>query len=257
MDELLYNNGVESTGLLQVFLFASITALATGFGALPFFFVKKLTRRWLGASNAIAAGLMLAASFGLIYEGLDYDVFGVLAGAVIGLVFIIIAHRVLQNGESPVAFAGMDRLDARKALLIVGVMTVHSFTEGVGLGVSFGGGIALGLFITLAIAVHNIPEGLAISLVLVPRGVSPLRAAWWSVFSSLPQPLMAVPAFLFVEFFRPVLPYGLGFAAGAMIWMVFSGLLPDALEDASHNLVGVVITLSIIAMVAFQVFVGQ
>lgn len=224
---------------------------------MPFFFVKHLTRRWLGASNAIAAGLMLAASFGLIYEGLDHSAVGVLVGAMVGLVFIMIAHRVLQNGQSPVAFAGMDKLDARKALLIVGVMTVHSFTEGVGVGVSFGGGIALGLFITLAIAVHNIPEGLAISLVLVPRGVSPARAAWWSVFSSLPQPLMAVPAFLFVEFFEPILPYGLGFAAGAMIWMVFSDLLPDALEDASHNLVGVVVTLSIIAMIAFQVLVGQ
>jgi len=82
-------------------------------------------------------------------------------------------------------------MDASKALLIVGVMTMHSFTEGVGVGVSFGGGIDLGLFITLAIAVHNIPEGLAISLVLVPRGVSWSRAALWSVVSSLPQPLMA------------------------------------------------------------------
>ncbi|CAN5827184.1 hypothetical protein BH23ACT11_BH23ACT11_12790 [soil metagenome] len=164
----------------------------------------------------------------------------------------------MHNGDHHhVAFAGMESLDARKAILIVGVMTVHSFTEGVGVGVSFGGGAALGLFITLAIAVHNIPEGLAISLVLVPRGVSWLKAAWWSVFSSLPQPLMAVPAFLFVEFFRPVLPYGLGFAAGAMIWMVFSELAPDALEDTSSNVVAIVATISILAMIAFQVLIGQ
>ena len=119
---------------MQVFLLASFTAVETGFGALPFIFVKNLTRRWLGASNAVAMGLMLAASFGLVYEGLDYSAFGTLAGAGIGLVFIIFAHRVMQNGESPVAFAGMDSLDARKVLLIVGVMTVHSFTEGVGVG---------------------------------------------------------------------------------------------------------------------------
>ena len=104
--------------------------------------------------------------------------------------------------------------------MIVGVMTVHSFTEGVGVGVAFGDGQALGVLIATAIAVHNIPEGLAISLVLVPRGITVLRAAGWSVFSSLPQPLMAVPAFLLVEWFRPVLPIGLGFAGGAMVWMV-------------------------------------
>ena len=90
---------------------------------------------------------------------------------------------------------------------------------------------------------------------LVPRGVGWVRAAWWSIFSSLPQPLMAVPAFLFVEVFRELLPYGLGFAAGAMIWMVFSELVPDALEEASENLIAVVITLSIVAMVAFQVLI--
>lgn len=62
-------SGVHSTGLPQVFVFALLTAVATGIGALPFAFVKVLTRRWLGASNALAAGLMLAASFGLLYEG--------------------------------------------------------------------------------------------------------------------------------------------------------------------------------------------
>ena len=198
---------------------------------------------------------MLAASFGLIYEGVNHGLFRTLAGALLGLGFIVAARRLLRQDEHPAVFAGMGGLDARKALLIVGVMTVHSFTEGVGIGVSFGGGEALGLFISLALAVHNIPEGLAISLVLVPRGVGWVRAAWWSIFSSLPQPLMAVPAFLFVEVFRELLPYGLGFAAGAMIWMVFSELVPDALEEASENLIAVVITLSIVAMVAFQVLI--
>jgi zinc transporter, ZIP family len=246
---------VVPVGVATVFLLALLTAVATGLGALPFAFAKHPTRRWLGASNAVAAGLMLAASFGLIYEGVNHGLFRTLAGALLGLGFIVAARRLLRQDEHPAVFASMSGLDARKALMIVGVMTVHSFTEGVGIGVSFGGGQDLGLFISLALAVHNVPEGLAISLVLVPRGVGWVRAAWWSIFSSLPQPLMAVPAFLFVELFRPLLPYGLGFAAGAMIWMVFSELVPDALEETSSNLIAVVITASVVAMVAFQILI--
>ena len=246
---------MEPAGVVLVFLLALLTAVATGLGALPFAFAKHPTRRWLGASNAVAAGLMLAASFGLLYEGVNYGLSRTLAGALLGLGFIVAARRFLRQDEHPAVFASMGGLDARKGLLIVGVMTVHSFTEGIGIGVSFGGGQALGLFISVALAVHNVPEGLAISLVLVPRGVSVARAAWWSVFSSLPQPLMAVPAFLFVELFRPLLPYGLGFAAGAMIWMVFSELVPDALEETSSNLIAVVITASVVAMVAFQILI--
>src|ERR687893_980204 len=242
-------------GVAPFSLLAFPRAAPPGPGAPPFLSPSPPPRRWLGASNAVAAGLMLAASFGLIYEGVEYGLLRTMAGALLGLGFIVAARRFLRQDEHPAVFAGMGGLDSRKALLIVGVMTVHSFTEGVGIGVSFGGGQALGLFISLALTVHNIPEGLAISLVLVPRGVGVGRAALWSVFSSLPQPLMAVPAFLFVEVFRELLPYGLGFAAGAMIWMVFSELVPGAPEEASRNLLAVVVTLSVLAMVAFQVFI--
>jgi zinc transporter ZupT len=243
---------VVTTNIGQVFLLALLTAAATGLGALPFLLGKHPTQRWMGASNALAGGLMLAASFGLVYEGVALGLWRTLLGVVLGLAFIVLTRRLLQQEEPHLSFAKMESFDARKALLIVGVMTLHSFTEGVGVGVSFGGGEAFGLFISLAIAVHNIPEGLAISLVLVPRGVSVGHAALWSIFSSLPQPLMAVPAFLFVGFFEPLLPVGLGFAGGAMIWMIFSELIPDALEEASSNFVAVVITLSVAAMVAFQ-----
>jgi len=177
---------VESK-ILDVFIYASITAIATGFGALPFAFVKSFPRNWLGIGNAIAAGLMLAASFGLIYEGVNESLLRTMVGVIVGLVFILWSHHFLEKYED-LDIGDLSGLDARKALLIVGVMTLHSFAEGVGVGVSFGGGIAFGLFVTIAIAVHNIPEGLAISLVLVPRGVAWWKAALWAIFSSLPQP---------------------------------------------------------------------
>ena len=115
-----------------------------------------------------------------------------------------------------------------------------------------GGGAKLAALITIAIAVHNVPEGLAISAVMRPKGASIAACAGWSIFSSLPQPLMAVPAFLFVEAFEPVLPYGLGFAAGAMVFMVFLELLPEAYENADATAVGLWVSTSLGAMILFQ-----
>lgn len=239
---------------LIVFWYALLTALATGLGALPFLFRKNVTQRTLGLANAVAAGLMLAASFGLIYEGVRLHLERTLLGVFLGLWFILFSHRLL--GRYPVGFGSLKGLDARKALMMVGIMTLHSLAEGVGVGVSFGEGEAMGVFITLAIAIHNIPEGLAISLVLIPQGVSVLGAGLWSVFSSLPQPLMAVPAFLFVETFQQVLPAGLGFAAGAMVWMAVAEILPDALKEAKAEEVATALTLAVAAMVAFQILLG-
>ena len=238
---------------LTVFFFALLTALMTGLGALPFLFFRKMSRKWLAVANSVAAGLMIAASFGLVYEGLAAGLLRVVSGALLGVAFIAFSTGVLQ-GSRELELGTLRGADARKALMIIGVMTLHSFTEGVGVGVSFGGGEALGVFITTAIAVHNIPEGLAICLILVPRGEPVRRAAQWSIFSSLPQPLLAVPAFLFVEAFTPFLPVGLGFAAGAMIWMVFSELIPEALEDATSGVVATTVTLSLMAMIGFQWF---
>lgn len=240
----------------DVFLYAMITAVATGLGALPFFLIKDLTRSWLGISNAIASGLMLAASFGLIYEGLNHDLWLTFWGIIIGLAFIIFSQKILDRYNRDFTIKDISKADSSKILLILGIMTLHSFTEGVSVGVSFSGSLDLGIFITTAIAVHNIPEGLAISLVMIPRGTSPLKAMGWSIFSSLPQPLMAVPAFLFVEIFRHYLPMGLGFAAGAMIWMVFAELIPDALDDSKTSTVATAVTISIALMIIFQTLIG-
>lgn len=216
--------------VLVVFLAALLTALATGLGALPLLLARgRAGPRWLGIGNAVAAGLMLAACHSLIAEGFEFSAPRTLAGLIAGVGGILIAKRWLaRKGAGSVA--NLHGADGQKALLIIGIMTVHSAAEGMGVGVAYGGGEELGAFITLAIALHNVPEGLAIALVLVPRGVSVARAAGWAVVSSLPQPLLAVPAFLFVLAFAPWLPVGFGIAAGAMLWMVFSELLPEAQE---------------------------
>ena len=239
------------TSVYTVALLALITALATGLGALPFAFVRNIARRYLGLANALAAGLMLAASLLLLYEGGLESVLLVALGAVLGVVFIALSRKWLERRDD-LHVGSLRDADATKALLIVGVMTMHSVTEGMGVGVAYGGGEELGVFITTAIALHNVPEGLAISLVLVPRGTPVWQAAAWSVFSSLPQPLLAVPAYLAVETFTPFLPVGLGFAAGAMIWMAFRELLPEALEDAPRLGVAGVALVATVAMLLVQ-----
>lgn len=242
------------TSLLTVFIAASITAVATGLGALPFMLVRSFSPRWLSLFNASAAGLMLAASYSLVTEGNRDGPWLTLVGMGLGLVLVLISDWVMVRRGAP-DVGELGGANARKALLILGVMTMHSFAEGVGVGVAYGGGDALGTFISAAIAVHNIPEGLAISLVLIPSGVSVTRAAGWSIFTSLPQPLMALPAFMFVTFFTPFLPIGLGIAAGAMMWMVFSQLLPDALENASAQSVATTVVLAFLAMYVFQLLI--
>uniref|UniRef100_A0ACD5TPV0 Uncharacterized protein n=1 Tax=Avena sativa TaxID=4498 RepID=A0ACD5TPV0_AVESA len=227
------------SGRVSVYTVALSTlamAAATGLGAVPFFFLE-LEAQWAGLCNGMAAGVMLAASFDLVQEGQMYGsgswvVFGILSGGI----FIWLCKKLLEEyGE--VSMLDIKGADASKVILVVGIMTLHSFGEGSGVGVSFAGskGFSQGLLVTIAIAVHNIPEGLAVSMVLSSRGVSPQKAMLWSIITSLPQPIVAVPAFLCADAFQKVLPFCTGFAAGCMIWIVIAEVLPDAFKEATPS----------------------
>ncbi|NBB96855.1 MAG: ZIP family metal transporter [Alphaproteobacteria bacterium] len=241
--------------LLIVFIAALVTALATGLGALPLLAARRMSGRTLSTGNALAAGLMLAASVTLVIEGFELSGPRTIGGIVLGVVAIWLVKKLLDR-QGSVSLGDMQGADAMKVLMIMGVMTAHSAAEGIGVGVAFGGGRPLGDLITVAIALHNVPEGLAIALVMVPRGASVAKAGLWAIVSSLPQPLLAVPAFLFVLYFAPVLPVGLGLAAGAMLWMIFSELLPEAQEEADSATIGVVVTLAFAAMMAVTLVLG-
>jgi zinc transporter ZupT len=115
-------------------------------------------------------------------------------------------------------------------------MTVHSICEGIAVGVGFGSGVlTLAVLLTIAIAIHNIPEGLAVSLPLRAEGFSGWACVGWSIFTSLPQPLLAVPAALAVAIFRPLVPLGFGLAAGAMGFLVANEMIPEAAEHSGRG----------------------
>ncbi|WP_435095842.1 ZIP family metal transporter [Halarchaeum sp. P4] len=255
---------VAFEALAFVFLAGLVTDLATGLGALPFFYVDEVSDRWTVALWGVASGIMLAASFfGLAREGLAYSSgFPTLlvAGVIVGVVLVEASDRLLDrlqlaDGEgalSPdVDPAAIASGDWRTLVLVLGVLTVHSFPEGVAVGVSFAElGLASGVpifgltvpplavLMTVAISVHNIPEGLAVSIPLKAMDVGEWRMVGAAVFSSLPQPIGAVVAFAFVRLARAFLPFGFGFAAGAMVYLVLTEFVPDALEagrDLPHR----------------------
>jgi zinc transporter ZupT len=219
-----------------------VSALATGLGAIPVAFVQNKSKLVRAFSGAVAAGMMISASvFSLAQEGIALKSkrpsapYEVIAGLLLGALFFWYVERLFKEGKFDTArFGGKS---GRRGMLIFIAMFIHSFPEGVAIGVGFAtGDFSFGLLIALAISVHNIPEGIAISLPLRAEGESFMKCALLSILSSVPQPLAAVPAALAVWLFAPLLAIGLGFAGGAMIYLVVLELIPEALEEGGRSL---------------------
>lgn len=234
-------------GLWIVLAAGVFTAIVCGLGTVPFFFVDEVSDRVTVVLWGLAGGIMLFASvFGFIAEGLgEGTLTQVGTGLLVGIVLVVAADRLISGYEFQPR--EMPDADFRKLVLIVGVLTVHSFPEGVALGVAFAdlgvegdlivGGLAipaLAIFITIAISIQNIPEGLAVAIPLHTYGLPNWKIFGWAVFSSIPQPIGAGIAYVFVTFAREFLPFGFGFAAGAMIYLVLHDIFPEALDHGAE-----------------------
>lgn len=240
-----------------IFWVALLTDLATGLGALPFAFVDTFSRRWQGIANAVASGMMLGASiFSLAEQGLRRGtVWEIMAGLLVGSWCYWRASRWIARKAWRLEH--LSTQDSRRAFLILMAMFFHSIPEGIAIGVGYATGeLGFGLLLAVAIAIQNVPEGIAVSLPLKAKGVSTLRCAGYAIFSSLPQPLAAVPAFLLVWMFKPLLPLALGFAGGAMIFLVVHELVPESLSLCSREDAAWSIMFGLIAMMLFTAGLG-
>lgn len=232
----------QSHLIFWTFTTGLLSALATGLGAIPVHFIKKKSKTFSALASSIAAGMMISASvFSMAQEGIALkDKFPlapyiVIAGLMLGAAFFRFTERefsqiTLHKHYLKFGFS-------KRGGLIFLAMFIHSIPEGIAIGVAFAtGNLQFGLIMAIAIAVHNIPEGIAISLPLKAEGVSTRKCAILSILTSIPQPIMAVPSALLAWFFEPLLPIGLGFAGGAMIYLVVSEMLPEALEEGGKSL---------------------
>lgn len=209
-------------------LAATATALATGLGAIPVFFLGERAARLTPVLLGFAAGVMGVASFVglLIPAGEEGSAPAVAGGLLAGGAVLWVAWRWF---DADTAFMGRTGPGARTSALTFFVLLVHSLPEGFAIGTAFASDRAgLSLFVILAIAIQNIPEGTSVAIPMASAGFGRARQFWAAVATSLPQPIGALVAYVLVEEVESLLPFSFALAAGAMLALIAVELLPKA-----------------------------
>jgi zinc transporter, ZIP family len=205
------------------------TALATGLGAVPVFALGARADALRPLLWGIAAGLMTVASLvGLLAPAIDEgSAVTVTAGLAAGVLFLVACRRALEGRD--VHVGKLRGAGVRRSVLVFGVLLVHSLPEGFAIGTAFASEReGLGLFVLLAIALQNIPEGTTSAIPMREAGFSRSQQFWAAVATSAPQPVGAIAAYVLVEEIESLLPLSFAFAAGAMLALVAVELVPQA-----------------------------
>ena len=215
--------------LAVLVLAGSGTALATGIGALP---VSRLGARaefLRPALWGLTVGLMTVASVvGLLMPALEEGSdSAVVAGLVLGGGFLLVSRRLLESRD--VHVGKLRGAGVRRSVLVFGVLLLHSLPEGFAIGTAFASETeGLGLFVILAIALQNIPEGTSVAIPMDAAGFPARQQFWAAVLTSAPQPVGALIAYVLVRQVDTLLPMSFAFAAGAMLSLVAVEIAPEA-----------------------------
>jgi len=244
--------------LLLLTLAATATAVVTGLGAVPVFFLGERAvtlRPWL---LGFAAGVMSVASVvGLLIPAVDEGSAADAAlGTTLGIGFLVGSRRMIDGPRSKFA-AGSLTAERRTALLVFLVLLVHSLPEGFAIGTAYASDTAgLSLFVILAIGAQNVPEGTSVAIPLAAAGYGRSRQFWAAVGTSAPQPVGAVVAYLLVEQVERLLPISFAFAAGAMLALVAFELGPSALASGKTRLAVAGAAVGAIVMLGLSALLG-
>lgn len=259
----------DTSSLILLGTFASLVAgLATAVGALPALLLREISEQTQDVMLGFAAGVMLAASFfSLIIPGIDAAqsqgaseiaavsivIVGILSGALcIWLVHHYTPHEHFVSGPEGPATAKV-----RRVWLFVIAITLHNFPEGLAVGVSFGGGdIGNGMAVAIGIGTQNMPEGLAVALALLTLHYTKAQALLIAALTGLVEPLGSLIGLGAVTIVAPLLPWGLAFAAGAMIFVISAEIMPETHRKGlqTHGTVGLII--GIVTMMFLDVVLG-
>ena len=258
----------------QALLATGFTWFLTALGAAAVFFCREIRRQVLDGMLGFAAGVMIAASFwSLLNPAIEMAeaaggpawvpaTVGFLAGgAFLWLVDKILPH--LHLGLPTDRAEGV-RTSWQRSILLVLAITLHNIPEGLAVGVAFGA-VAAGLpsatlagavALAIGIGIQNFPEGTAVSVPLRREGMSRLRAFWYGQLSATVEPVAGVIGAAAVLLMRPILPYALAFAAGAMIFVVVEELIPEAQQEQNTDVATIGAMLGFAIMMTLDVALG-
>jgi len=230
--------------VLQALLATLFTWGVTALGAATVYFTKHITRRALDTMLGFAGGVMIAASFwSLLAPAIEMSASSgapewlpATVGFLLGGVFLRGIDAVLPHLHPNMVKAEGIPTHWQRSVLLVMAITLHNIPEGFAIGVAFGAAaagipeatVAGAIALALGIGLQNFPEGAAVAIPLRRQGVTRLKAFWYGQLSAVVEPIAGVIGAALVLFIRPLLPYALSFAAGAMIFVVVEEVIPES-----------------------------
>ena len=260
--------------VVQALIATCFTWLVTALGAGLVFFFKTINRKALDLMLGFAAGVMIAASFwSLLAPAIEMAAEGggpayvpAVVGFLVGGAFLFLVDKILPHlhrGEPVEKAEGLETSWQRSVLLVTAI-TLHNIPEGLAVGVAFGA-VAAGIpsatlvgaiALAIGIGIQNFPEGAAVSVPLRREGMSRIKSFWYGQLSGIVEPVAGVLGALAVIVFRPLLPYALSFAAGAMIYVVVEELIPEAQTDRSADVATIGAMVGFAVMMTLDVALG-
>ena len=260
---------VEQTLMATLFTWG-VTAL----GAAMVFFFKSIDKKVLDGMLGFAAGVMIAASYwSLLAPSIELsESMGLiswippLVGFLSGGIFLRLVDRLLPHlhieyrrdeAEGP-------RTNWSRSILLVLAITLHNIPEGLAVGVGFGAvgagissaNLAGAMALAIGIGIQNFPEGAAVSIPLRRDGMGRLKSFFYGQASGIVEPIAGVIGAVLVGTMRPILPYALAFAAGAMIYVVVEEVLPEANRDGNGHLATIGTMIGFAVMMVLDVALG-
>ncbi|MCA1029422.1 ZIP family metal transporter [Bacillus timonensis] len=241
--------------MTDVMIGSILSALSTGIGAIPILFLQKaITHRMRDVLLAFTAGIMMAASmFSLIPEALlSGGMYQFAIGLIFGVFILTIMEKVIPHIDLEHSRSGL-QFD-EKAMLIVAAITLHNLPEGLSVGVSYASDAAeTGNLIAIAIGFQNAPEGFLVALFLFNQKISRFKAFIIATLTGAVEIITALLGYFLTSYVTTLVPYGLSFAAGAMLFIIYKELIPESHGDGNE----LASTYSFIAGLLFMIFLIQ